>query len=164
MNRLYIIEGADGTGKSTLCNALMEATKGHLLHSTYQKDWFIMQYHNRIISAAVQLLEYQPVILDRWAVSEEVYANAFRGGADYKADDYMREALGYLDDVKFIYCSNENAIENHKQNSKLRNEMFSDMSNVVNEYERYMQNTEINWINYNFNRMNMIDFVESLMP
>ena len=165
MHKLYILEGADGTGKSTLANALLEKTKGHLLHGSWHKDWDIAAYHTAMIAAAARLLEYQDVIIDRWAVSENVYANAFRGGSKYfNADDFMEFTLAAcgIKNVTFIYCENENVLENHKANSKIRKEMFDDMSPVVEEYNKYLEATKYKWNIYDFNKVNMDDFVKEI--
>jgi thymidylate kinase len=167
VSRLYIIEGADGTGKTTLSNALLAETKGHLLHATFDKEWSIPEYHRALYESALTLLEYQDVILDRWSVSEEVYANAFRGGAQYSADEWMEHAMGkdVLNDPSqtvFIYCSNDSAIENHKENMKTREEMFDDMSPVVREYEKYMGRTALNWHRYDFTKVDMDMFVKMI--
>lgn len=163
MNKLYILEGADGTGKSTLAREIQEETKGHLIHGTWNKDWDIPQYHTEMYKAALVLLEFQPVVMDRWAVSEEVYANAYRGGAKYSADEWMKNIMG--DDFKeavFIYCENENAIENHKENIKIRHELFDDVAPIVREYESYLGRSAINWIHYDFNKINTHDFVKEI--
>lgn len=164
-NRLFILEGADGTGKSTLAAALLEATKGHLLHGSWDKDWNISEYHTMMISSAKRLLEYQDVIIDRWAVSENVYANAFRGGSKYfDADDFMEFTLKALDvkNVTFIYCESENVIENHKNNSKIRKEMFEDMEPVVSEYQKYLETTRYKWNHYDFTKVDMNEFVKEI--
>jgi len=164
-HRLYILEGADGTGKSTLANALLEKTKGHLLHGSWHKDWDIAQYHAAMINAAARLLDFQDVVIDRWAVSENVYANAFRGGSKYfNADEFMEFTMKACDikDVTFIYCENENTIKNHKANMKLRSEMFDDMTPVVAEYEKYLESTKYKWNRYNFDKLDMNEFVEGI--
>lgn len=166
-NRLYIIEGADGTGKSTLSKELLEETKGHLLHGTYDKDWDIKRYHDAMFASAMTLLQYQDVTLDRWAASEEVYSEAFRGGRLYSADAYMIDIISNSrmsnpQDIKYIYCSNDNTIENHELNMQTREEMFSDMSPVVREYEKYISNSPLDWITYDFDKVNMKEFVKEI--
>ena len=163
-NKLYIVEGADGTGKSTLCNAIREKTKGHLLHGSYKSDWNIKKYHGDMLESANLLFKYQSTIFDRWSVSEEVYSNAFRGGSNYSADDFMINMFAdygaiNFSDVVFIYCENENTIKNHKENVKNRPEMFDDMTKVVHEYDKYLDTTNIKWNRYDFNKINMEEFV-----
>lgn len=166
MNKLIILEGADGTGKSTLANEFLEQTKGHLIHGTWKPGWDIPEYHEDMYDAALGLLAYQAVIMDRWAVSEEVYANAYRGGAKYSSDDWMADTMGAAinsQDVVFIYCENENAVENHKENMKVREELFDDVEPIVREYEAYMARTAINWHRYDFNKVDMKEFVKEIL-
>lgn len=169
IKKLFIVEGADGTGKSTLCNALLDATKGHLLHASYSDKWKIIDYHTMMYTTAFDLLSYQSVIFDRWAVSEQVYSNAFRHGSQYSADNFMMRLIGGpqygigITNVVFIYCSNDDVLENHKENVKSREEMFEDMSPVVKEYEKYLNETNINWLRYDFNKVDMNKFVEEIV-
>jgi len=167
MNKLYIIEGADGTGKSTLGKAIAEQTKGHILHASFDKEWNIKEYHDSLFKATLTLLEYQDVIMDRWATSEEVYAEAYRGGKKYASDDYIIDTItnsrmSNPEDIRFIYCSNENTVKNHEANQLIREEMFEDISPVIEAYEKYMGTTALDWINYDFNKMNMDDFVKEI--
>ncbi len=167
-NKLYILEGADGTGKTTLSQEILAQTKGHLLHATFEKDWDIKDYHKKLFHAALSLMEYQDVVLDRWAVSEEVYSEAYRGGKKYDADNFMidmisNSKMGNPEDIRFIYCSNDSIVENHENNKKLRDEMFDDMEPVVREYERYMGRTAIDWIRYDFTKVDMKQFVSELV-
>lgn len=165
MNKLIIIEGADGTGKSTLARELQESTKGHLIHGSWNKNWDIPEYHQEMYAAALTLLEFQPVIIDRWAVSEEVYANAYRGGAKYSADEWMKQHMSpeRFDEAIFIYCENENAIANHEANKQVREELFDDVEPVVQAYEKYMANTAIRWHRYDFNKVDMKEFVREIL-
>lgn len=169
-NRLYILEGSDGSGKSTLAKEILDQTKGHLLHCTWKKEFDIQEYFQNIYKAVEVLLDYQDVILDRWTVSDEVYANAYRGGSVYSADEFMESCMG-LDTLKdkeltkLIYCSNDKIIENHNENKKIRYEMFDDISPAVKEYEKYMKRTKLDWIKYDFTveGKDLKGFVEELV-
>jgi thymidylate kinase len=163
--KLIVLEGADGTGKSTLAKEIAEQSKGHVLHGSWHKDWQIDEYHDDMYQAAEILLQHQTVVMDRWAPSEEVYSEAFRGGAEYSSDEYMRLLMGdkALSNTVFIYCENDNAVENHIENMKVREELFDDMSPVVREYEKYLGKTAINWIRYDFNKVNTKEFVEGIL-
>ena len=167
MNRLYILEGADGTGKTTLSQELLAETKGHLLHASFNPEWDIPKYHEDLFKAAIILLEHQDVILDRWAVSEEVYAEAYRGGSSCSADEYMTRLIGNdivnQDLVKLIYCTNNSIVDNHNKNKSIRDEMFDDILPVVREYERYMARTALDWIRYDFTKVDMKEFVRELI-
>lgn len=165
-NKIYIIEGADGTGKSTLANKIAEETKGHILHCSYNKDWNIKEYHKDVIESARKLLKYQSVVIDRWAVSEFVYGTVFRDGPSYDTSALIESQFNK--DVVWIYCDNEDAIKNHKSNSKKRKEMFDDMTHVVEEYDDYITFTQNNWlgipwIRYNFNWIDINEFVKEII-
>ena len=166
-HRLYIIDSPDGTGKTTLSQEILSQCKGHLLHCTWKKDFNIKEYFKEVFISLSILLQYQDVTLDRFAVSDEVYANAYRGGATFNADEFMTDCFDSLsipiDNIRFIYCENDKAIENHKENVKIRDEMFDDISPVIKEYEKYLSKTKFNWIHYNWTKCNMKQFVEELI-
>jgi thymidylate kinase len=161
VNKIFIIEGADGTGKTTLANEIYKVTKGHILHSTYNKEFNIEKYHEQIIDSAISLAKYQPVIIDRWAVSELVYGNVFRDGPSYDINKLI-QAASHLQ-IVWIYCENEDSIENHKRNQKTREEMFNDMTGVVHEYDRYISTSDLGWIRYNFNWVDTKEFVKEII-
>jgi thymidylate kinase len=166
--KFIVLEGADGTGKSTLANEILSQSKGHLIHGSWNKDWNIRQYHEDMYEAAMLLLPYQTVIMDRWATSEEVYAEAFRGGRQYDSEEHIAQMMGEVmfDDPTqtiYVYCENDNVVANHKENMKIRQELFEDMSPVVREYEKYLGRTSLNWLRYDFTKVNMEDFVKELL-
>lgn len=163
MCKIYIIEGADGTGKSTLAKFLANETKGHILHSSFNKDWDIEDYHETIMDAAVELSEWQDVIIDRWAVSEHVYGKVFRGGESYNTSKLIEDHNS--DDIVWIYCRNDNAVQNHFKNQKERKEMFSSMEKVVIEFDEYVKKNiqQINWITYNFDKISIPQFIKEIM-
>lgn len=159
---IYIVEGPDGVGKTTLANAIAEKVKGHVLHSTYQKGWDIKAYHESIIANAKLLNEYQDVIIDRWAPSEWVYGNVFRNGASYDVH-IMCEAINGMYDVKWIICKNPNAVINHIVNKKIRPEMFGDMTDVVANFSIFVSDTpSLNWLEYDYTKNDIKEFVEEV--
>lgn len=161
MGKIYILEGPDGTGKSTLAEALQRETKGHLLHLTFNKDWNMQEYYDSIDTVLLHLTQYQDVIIDRWIPSEVVYGSVFRGGTKVDVEGFMNEMAWYKD-VKWIYCWNEKAIENHLKNKEVRKEMFDDMTDVVNTFEGYIAASDLPWIKYNFNHVELSSFVKEI--
>lgn len=163
---IYILEGPDGVGKTTLARAIQDKTKGHLLHASFDKEWDIEMYHLQLIDVARELNEYQDVVIDRWAPSEYVYGNVFRDGPSYDASK-MIENRTQDGDVKWIYCRNDNAVQNHLKNREERKEMFNDMSKIVEEFDKYVEYTSNNWIHipwitYDYDKVDMDQFVEEL--
>lgn len=161
MSKIYILEGPDGTGKSTLALEIIKRTKGHYLHCSYKDDWNIEKYHNSIIECAYILSQYQDVVIDRWAPSEYIYSKVFRGGESYDTKNLIQQFKGM---IIWIYCWNENDVKNHKENKIKRGEVYGDISLISEEYSKYIKDTKyLNWHTYNFDRDNKIKFVKELI-
>lgn len=160
MGKIYILEGPDGTGKSTLAKALQKKTKGHLLHLTYNPDWDMDRYYEAMSIAIRQLSYFQDVIVDRWAVSEIIYGGVYRGGTAVNTQQLIDR---FKDESVWIYCWNENAVKNHLKNKKERKEMYEDMTDVVNMFEGYMLTSDLPWKKYNYNHMNKDEFVREIL-
>lgn len=159
---IYILEGPDGVGKSTLAHKIAKITKGHILHCSYKKSWDIEEYHEDILEAAILLDEYQSVVIDRWAVSEHVYGTVFRGQPIYNVLNFIKKHN--TNDFKWIYCHNDNAVENHLKLAKERKEMFNDMSKVVELYDSFVNLTRevINWYDFDYDKKTFKQLWEEL--
>lgn len=163
---IYILEGADGTGKSTLANEIAKQKHGQVLHPYYDKTWNMEKYHIAFIESAILFAnEGIPVILDRWAPSEFVYGDVFRNGPSFDTSKLIEKYQDLI--TEWIYCRNDNAIENHLKNKETREEMFDDMSQVVTKFDYYIEYTSNNWLHipwkiYDFDKVNMKQFVKDL--
>lgn len=159
---IYILEGPDGVGKSTLAAAINERTKGHILHCTWKKEFNMQKYFRDILSVARKLDEYQDVVIDRWAPSELVYGEVFRGGASFDVHEYLWEE-GIDTKLKFIMCRNDNAVENHLKHKYERIEMFEDMSEVVKGFDKLRLDADfLDWIDYDYEKVDMNEFVKEI--
>ena len=157
---IYVIEGPDGTGKTTLSKAIAEKVGGEILHPGFNKKWNIEKYHKAFFKLATEFDEMGiPTILDRWAPSEHVYASVFRGGESYDTDALIKK-LGA--DVVWIYCRNDNAVANHFKNQTIRKEMFDDMTEVVKAFDQYVSESPLDWRMYDYDKVDMNKFVEEL--
>ena len=160
---IYILDGPDGVGKSTLANAIYEETKGHILHCTWKKEFVMKEYFADVLAVAKRLNKYQDVIIDRWAPSEQVYGDVFRGGPSFDVHGYLWEE-GLDAELKFIICENQNAIENHLKNKETRVEMFETMEGVVEGFNKFVEDTDyLDWIHYDFTKVDMKEFVKELV-
>lgn len=159
---IYILEGADGTGKSTLAEKLARHVHGMVIHAYFDELWDMKTYHETLIKVA-QDLDQQgiPVVLDRWALSELVYGKAFRGGPSFNVAE-MINGYGRVG-VKWVYCKNDNAVENHNKNKKERHEMFDDMSQVVKLFDQAVTETpQLNWYTFDYDKVKTPAFLKKL--
>jgi hypothetical protein len=92
-----------------------------------------------------------------------VYGDVFRNGPSFDVSDIISEANATAQ-VKWIMCKNENAIENHLNNKQKRDEMFDDMTDIIVNFSIFeMEYPELNWIDYDYEKLNMTEFVEGLI-
>lgn len=163
--KIIILEGADGTGKTILANALQEETKGTIMHSNYREEVNMEQYNMTMINNAISLSNFgDTVIIDRWAPSEEVYGNVFRDGPTYSVDKLIDAIKNMTSpEIIWIYCKNDNTVENHLKNKKDRDELYSDMTDIVEEYDKFIKNSNLNWIVYDFTKVKLDKFIGDIL-
>lgn len=80
--RLFIVEGPDGAGKTTLARALVAATGAHYVHLgpfPRVEHGLARLYADALMPAVLGVAD---VVMDRSWLSERPYGAAFRGGAD----------------------------------------------------------------------------------
>ena len=156
---IILLEGADGTGKTTLANYIAKELNGMVFHAIYRPEINMEVYHKDLLTFARVFSNMGiPIILDRWALSEIVYGNIFRDGPSYDA-----ETLLHQDDITYIYCHNDDVVSNHKRNSKTRKEMFDDMSAVASFYDEYINTSDIPWHIYDFNYQEKETFLKGVL-
>jgi len=157
---IYVIEGPDGTGKSTLAAAIAKKVNGQVLHLTYKQTKSSERYHIIFMQAAQDLDDIGiPVILDRWVPSERVYGNVFRKGERFNTDKVIK---AYGNGVVWIYCRNDNAVENHLRNKSLRSEMFDSMGKIAPAFDEYIARSPLNWLVYDYTKISKEEFAENL--
>jgi thymidylate kinase len=167
-NKIIYLTGPDGTGKTTLARTIQDLSKGSIVHASYRDGLNVEEYHNSLFQAALLIYEAgDTVVLDRWAVDEHIYGMVFRDGPSYDTSILIEEALREAD-ITFVYCCNDNAVENHLKNSTKRKEMFKSMEKVVQEFDDYVQYTSNNWIHipwkiYDFDVDDVTEFAERLL-
>jgi thymidylate kinase len=101
---LIVLEGVDGSGKTTLANAIRDRFDGRVLHRSAPIVHPLVEY-------TADLAEYQPgsgevLILDRWHLSEWVYGPQYRGQTpltwvQFQAIDEFLVSKGAI----LVYCS-----------------------------------------------------------
>lgn len=77
---IILVEGADKSGKTTLCDYLRAAHEARYMHSRVWRD--CARWHAGIIRRALRLHEVGEIVcLDRLFISEYIYGPIFRGTA-----------------------------------------------------------------------------------
>lgn len=139
MNRfpIIVVDGPDGTGKTTLCNQIVDKWGAQYLHLTYRFKDKMSFYHMAALRLALRWSQYKPVIIDRWWMSELVYAQAFRGGTKWPWLGTALDSLAKLHDIHYVITLPEDRDEylSHFDNLKNeREEMYDSMANVYDAY------------------------------
>lgn len=108
MNKLIIVEGPDGAGKTTLCNILAaryvvkEQTLFRTHHGSYDGQQHIWrEFFDSILPA---YREETDVLLDRSWLSEPIYGTAFRGGLN-RIEHWQSRLFAYM-----LSCCNTSII------------------------------------------------------
>lgn len=144
--RTFIIDGPDGTGKTTLGNILSKIYNIPLVHLTYYED---IEKHQEQFDQAADLVK-RPVILDRYIFSEIAYRNVYRPNEiGIQNIDKMQNFILNNDNIDIIIALPENKekwLENFKILEQNREEMYSSekMGQIYDEYYKIWQNIRYN--------------------
>lgn len=105
---IIVLEGPDGVGKSSLGLALTKYLGAKYLHLTYRFRDKMDLYHYAAIRCCAHWAQNQPVILDRWWVSEILYAEAYRGGSPFIKRHFLLEHIANKIGLTYVVCLPEN--------------------------------------------------------
>jgi hypothetical protein len=106
---ITIIEGTDGTGKSTHASWLTSATKGKLVHAGIptHANWF--QEYVKPIQTHLETTPEIPLILDRWHMGEMIWPTVFHRKSLFTSFDEYDKCCAILAasnvQVKVLYRS-----------------------------------------------------------
>lgn len=132
---IIVLDGPDGTGKTTLAKAMCKQLHADYLHLTYRWKDRIFDYHTAAIRYAARKM--CPVVIDRWWPSEAVYAKAFRGGSTWPLQGRLCQRVARKFAVVYVYClpdSVQSAVKQHTQLAQIREEMYDDITDVADLY------------------------------
>lgn len=101
---IIVLEGPDGVGKTSLGEALTEYLGAKYLHLTYRFRNKMDLYHSAAIRLCARWADKQPVILDRWWISEILYAEAYRGGSPFIKRHFLLEHIANQMGVTYVMC------------------------------------------------------------
>lgn len=131
---IIILEGADGTGKTTLAKALVEKYGGIYIHNRYHKE--IWPFFMASMRWAIRESQRRLVVIDRHWISECIYARVYRGGSKHSWDvrAFYRVLRRY--GALYVICAPpvDAVVENHRKLKGNRKEMYDDVTEVAHRY------------------------------
>lgn len=101
---IIVLEGPDGAGKTTLARDLEKMLGARYLHLTYRWPTKMNLYHYAAIRVVAHWAQHSPVILDRWWVSEIVYADAYRGGSKFIKSHFTLNYIADMIGAVYVMC------------------------------------------------------------
>lgn len=134
MHPIIVVDGPDGAGKTTLGNELVKLLGAKYLHLTYRWGSKMNLYHEAALFYILRAAQTQPVVLDRWWMSELAYANVYRGGSKWPLMYRMFEKAAIRHSIVYVMCRPRDldAYVRHFQKLKAeREEMYSDKMEQV---------------------------------
>ena len=142
---VIVLEGCDGTGKTTLARKLVAEHDGVYIHNRYHKD--VWPFFMATLRWAQRASHDRLVVVDRHWVSECVYARAYRGGSalpwDVRALARVWARLGALN----VLCLPplELVIQNHDKLKNERVEMYDKVNKVALLYQQLWDGHAVAW-------------------
>lgn len=152
---IIVLDGPDGVGKTTLAEAMVKELGAHHIHLTYRFKNKMFGYHTAAIYQALRWSKVKPVILDRWWMSEKVYADAYRGGTHYPLAHRLFEKVALKHAIAYVLCmpSDKEAYLKHYNDLKGRRvEMYD--SGMEKVYEGFRQVLNRYW----FKRLGIMQY------
>jgi len=81
MRGIIVLEGADGTGKTTLARELVKRYGAFYIHNGLWPNIWLR--HLATVDLAIKMSQKRLVVIDRLWLSEQIYGDTFRGGPKY---------------------------------------------------------------------------------
>lgn len=154
--KLFIIDGPDGAGKTTLAEKLSDIYNIPIYHLTYYKDK--VEHQRQFDRATRMIIEWckspdEGFILDRYILSELAYQAVYRPDEPLIEDaQNMLEVMEHratLGDIEIIIAlpeDKERWLEHFKKLEESREEMYSSekISQVYDEYYKHWKKMRYN--------------------
>lgn len=146
---LIVLEGSDCVGKTTLAINLANLFHNTIIvHHTYYKDGIFNVFKHSLANAIEWIKEGKLVIFDRFDMSETVYGQVFRDGSALTNEQKI-EMLKLLKPINTmqIICAPDDVevvIETHKKMKAKREEMYDDIRQIANVYDKIAKKWQLN--------------------
>lgn len=149
---IFILEGPDGCGKSTIAKAIQSVTGYPIYHLTYFSDPEKMQAQYDYIENYLKNWLFDNgdgdgIILDRFLLSNKVYQTVFQNGPIVKNYDNLYKLIEEQTyaNVTYINClpdDKERYLEHFKKIKEEREELYTDIDKMSQVYDLYKEGFE----------------------
>jgi thymidylate kinase len=138
---ILVVDGADGCGKTTLAEHLVKNHGARYLHAYYRFKDRMPLYHLALLNRAVELGKDQLVVLDRWWMSELIYAAEYRGGTPWPNVPFIQDRA-FMRYGVYVLCLPEDLrayAARYKKLKATRYEMYESTVGVARRFNRLYQ-------------------------
>lgn len=135
MKGILVLEGADGTGKTTLARELVARYSAFYIHNGLWPD--IWKRHVAALRLALRKSQEQLVIIDRLWLSEQIYGDTFRAGPAYDLGARCLDRVLMRYGAVTVLCVRHNFsahMRHFEELKQTRREKFSRMEAVAFRY------------------------------
>ena len=155
MHPIYVLEGPDGAGKTTLAEQFVKQHGAHYIHMTYRWKKQMFTYHWGCLEHALVLARTQPVVIDRWWPSINIYDDEFRGRRDFPMAGRFLDRAGLANGIVYIMCLPSNSdIHERRFHEKAAagQEMYDSVSGVTARYQEWYKAVQYraDWLRYDW--------------
>lgn len=162
---LYILEGPDACGKTTVAKEIQRATGYNIYHLTYFSDPEKMKAQYEWITNFIKYWLYdkgdiEGLIIDRLFLSNEVYQTVFQNGPIVEGEqDFLNFLInGQANcrvnaDVTFINCmpsDKERWLNHFKKMKEEREELYTDLEKMSQVYDLYKKGFDTKYDDFFF--------------
>jgi thymidylate kinase len=143
MPGLILIEGPDGTGKSTLAAQFKKDLGAVVLHQCYRWKTRMFHYHTAVLRKALKLVDQgQLVVLDRLWPSELLYGQVYRGGSPIPHEGRFMDRVMLKHASLYIFCGGDPKViaERHARLKQERGELYeSKVEQLAIAYSKFVK-------------------------
>lgn len=142
MAGLILIEGPDGTGKSTLAAQFKRDFGAVVLHQRYRWKTRMFHYHTAVLRRAIKLVgQGKLVVLDRLWPSELVYGQVYRGGSPIPLEGRFMDRVLLKHAAFYIFCGGDPKViaARHAKLKEQRDELYeSKIEELARAYDQFV--------------------------
>lgn len=159
---LIILEGPDGSGKTSIGEYLQDHFGAEYIHCTWSEEleYYMDSYIIGTLVRAKHLAKEKLVVVDRSFLSEKIYSKVFRDGTKYP--ELESKCFELLEDALIVMClpDSDKWINLYAHLAENRSEMYgnklTEMGQVYSEYLTEYKDTYSQF--YNVIRYDMFEY------